>query len=234
MGFRGPRVQIPPSRLEKPSALPGFFFIGPPCFSQRRFAAYGQIPCSIATLLAVPGFTLSGRRALANAALRLMVKSRPLHCTFVTSQIRTFTIAEMPSKAKPKAKSASRTSKPPKSSTKGDWRAETLANVRRMIHEADPEIVEERKWKKPSTPLGVPVWSRDGIICTGETYKDAVKLTFARGASLKDPRGLFNSSLEGHTRRAIDIREGEVLDAGAFKALVNAAVAENRLRAKKR
>jgi len=116
----------------------------------------------------------------------------------------------------------------------GDWRTETLDEVRRMIHEADPEIVEERKWKKASQPNGVPVWSRDGIICTGETYKDAVKLTFARGASLKDPRGLFNSSLEGGTRRAIDIREGEKLNASAFKALIKAAVAENRSCAKKK
>jgi len=116
----------------------------------------------------------------------------------------------------------------------GDWRTETLDEVRRMIHEADPEIVEERKWKKASQPNGVPVWSRDGIICTGETYKDAVKLTFARGASLKDPRGLFNSSLGGGTRRAIDIHEGEKLNASAFKALIKAAVAENRSRAKKK
>jgi hypothetical protein len=109
----------------------------------------------------------------------------------------------------------------------GGWRAETLAEVRRLIHEADPDIVEECKWIKPSNPLGVPVWSHAGIVCTGEAYKQAVKLTFARGASLKDPQGLFNSSLEGNTRRAIDIREGEVLDAEAFKALIQAAVAEN-------
>ena len=109
----------------------------------------------------------------------------------------------------------------------GGWRAETLAEVRRLIHEADPDIVEECKWIKPTNPLGVPVWSHAGIVCTGETYKQVVKLTFARGASLKDPRGLFNSSLEGNTRRAIDIREGEVLDAEAFKALIQAAVAEN-------
>src|SRR6266480_4024082 len=125
----------------------------------------------------------------------------------------------MPSKAKPKAK--------PKSKSLGDWRAEILAEVRRMIHEADPDIVEERKWVKVSNPLGVPVWSHAGIVCTGETYKQVVKLTFARGASLEDPRGLFNSSLDGNTRRAIDIRESEVLDAQAFKALIQAAVAEN-------
>jgi hypothetical protein len=109
----------------------------------------------------------------------------------------------------------------------GGWRAETLAEVRRMIHEADPDIVEECKWIKPSNPLGVPVWSHAGIVCTGEAYRQAVKLTFARGASLEDPQRLFNSSLEGNTRRAIDIPEGEVLDAKAFKALIRAAVAEN-------
>jgi hypothetical protein len=109
----------------------------------------------------------------------------------------------------------------------GGWRAETLAEVRRMIHEADPDIMEECKWIKPSNPLGVPVWSHAGIVCTGEAYQQVVKLTFARGASLEDPRGLFNASLEGNTRRAIDIREGEVLDAEAFKALIQAAVAEN-------
>ncbi len=109
----------------------------------------------------------------------------------------------------------------------GGWRAETLAEVRRLIHEADPDIMEECKWIKPNNPLGVPVWSHAGIVCTGEAYNQVVKLTFARGASLEDPRGLFNSSLEGNTRRAIDIREGEVLDAEAFKALIQAAVAEN-------
>lgn len=110
----------------------------------------------------------------------------------------------------------------------GCWRAEVLAEVRRLIHEADPDILEECKWIKPSNPLiGVPVWSHAGIVCTGEAYKQVVKLTFARGASLADPLGLFNSSLDGNTRRAIDIREGEVLDTGAFKALIQSAVAEN-------
>ena len=109
----------------------------------------------------------------------------------------------------------------------GGWRAATLAEVRRLIHAADPDIVEECKWIKPSNPLGVPVWSHAGIVCTGETYKQVVKLTFARGASLADPRGLFNASLDGNTRRAIDIPEGEALDAKAFKALIQAAVAEN-------
>jgi hypothetical protein len=108
-----------------------------------------------------------------------------------------------------------------------DWRAETLAEVRRLIGQADPQIVEERKWAKPTNPAGVPVWSHAGIVCTGETYKQAVKLTFARGAFLDDPKGLFNAGLEGNLRRAIDIREGEALPAAAFKALVRAAVAEN-------
>jgi len=111
--------------------------------------------------------------------------------------------------------------------TLGDWRGEILAELRHFIHEADPDIVEECKWVKPSNPWGVPVWSHAGIVCTGETYKEVVKLTFAKGASLDDPRGLFNSSLEGNTRRAIDMRQGEELDVKAFKALIQAAVAEN-------
>ncbi len=115
----------------------------------------------------------------------------------------------------------------------GDWRGTTLAGVRSLIKEADPAVVEEVKWRKPSNPMGVPTWSHSGIICTGETYKDKIKLTFARGASLDDPKKLFNSSLDGGTRRAIDIREGEILDAEAFKTLVKAAVVENGLRAKK-
>ena len=113
----------------------------------------------------------------------------------------------------------------------GDWRGATLAQVRRLIHEADPDIVEECKWVKPSNPAGVPVWSHGGIVCTGEVYKQAVKLTFARGASVDDPRGLFNSSLEGNTRRAIDFREGDRIDEKAFKALIRAAVAANVTRA---
>ncbi|WLT31864.1 DUF1801 domain-containing protein [Geothrix sp. PMB-07] len=110
----------------------------------------------------------------------------------------------------------------------GDWRAHTLAEVRRLIHEAVPDIEEDCKWVKPTNPLGVPTWSCGGIVCTGEAYKQAVKLTFARGAALEDPSGLFNASLEGGTRRAIDLREGERLEAAAFKRLVQAAVAENR------
>ena len=108
----------------------------------------------------------------------------------------------------------------------GDWRGETLSRMRKLIKEADPDVVEEVKWVKPTNP-GTPTWSNDGIICTGETYKSVVKLTFAKGASLKDPAKLFNSSLEGNTRRAIDIHEGEKVDAGAFKALIRAAVALN-------
>jgi hypothetical protein len=110
----------------------------------------------------------------------------------------------------------------------GDWRGEMLSRVRALIKEADPEVTEEWKWR------GTPVWSHNGLICTGETYKSVVKMTFAKGASLKDPSGLFNSSLEGNTRRAIDIHEGEKVDAGAFKALVKAAVAQNGPPAKKR
>src|SRR5262252_319585 len=110
----------------------------------------------------------------------------------------------------------------------GDWRGETLARVRALIRDADPEVVEEVKWRKPSNSrLGVPVWEHDGIICTGETYKSLVKLTFAKGASLKDPSGLFNASLEGGTRRAIDFHEGDKIDEKALKALIRAAVALN-------
>ena len=117
----------------------------------------------------------------------------------------------------------------------GDWRGETLSRMRKLIKEADPDVVEELKWRKPSNSmLGIPVWSHDGIICTGETYKDKVKLTFAEGAALKDPAKLFNSSLDGNARRAIDIHEGEEIDAGAFKALIRAAVALNTSGGKER
>jgi len=168
-----------------------------------------------------------------------------------------------PRTAKPKAKGTSRASKPRTSAKPikvrkgekvavatgkpasrlidqrirdlGDWRDETLARMRALILEADPEMIEERKWRKPSNAMaGVPVWSHHGIVCTGEAYKKVVKLTFARGASIPDPSRLFNSSLEGNTRRAIDIHEGEKVDAGAFKALVKAAVAQNGPPAKKR
>ena len=108
-----------------------------------------------------------------------------------------------------------------------DWRGPVLARMRQLIREADPEIVEEVKWRKPSNPAGVPVWSRGGIICTGETYKGKVKLTFAKGAKLPDPSRLFNGSLGGNTMRAIDIGEGDEVDGDAFKALVRAAVALN-------
>lgn len=151
----------------------------------------------------------------------------------------------MPSKPKPKpkAKGASSASKPRKAATKskspmkvgapakpsspGDWRAQTLAHLRALIFEADPEMIEEQKWVKPTRPLGVPLWSHNGMVCTGEMYKQVVKLTFAYGASLPDPARLFNSSLAGGTRRAIDIPEGAKVDARAFKALVKAAVARN-------
>jgi len=156
------------------------------------------------------------------------------------------------SRAKPKVKgalrggqpSATRSKSPPRATTKAkpgvetksasrlidqpDWRDQTLARMRALIQEADPEMIEERKWRKPSNAMaGVPVWSHHGIVCTGEAYKSVVKLTFAKGASVPDPAGLFNSSLEGNTRRAIDIHEGEQVDAAAFKALVKAAVSQN-------
>ena len=110
---------------------------------------------------------------------------------------------------------------------KGDWRADTLARIRKLIEQADPEAVETVKWRKPSNPAGVPVWEHAGILCTGETYKDYVKLTFPRGASLADPAGLFNAGFGGNTRRAIDIREGDEIDEAAFKALVLEAVRFN-------
>ena len=108
----------------------------------------------------------------------------------------------------------------------GDWRGQMLAKVRTIIHRADPEIIEEWKWVKPTNP-GTPVWSHGGIVCTGETYKNAFKLTFAKGAALEDPKGLFNSSLGGNTRRAIDIHEGDKIDEAALKALIRAAAALN-------
>jgi hypothetical protein len=115
----------------------------------------------------------------------------------------------------------------------GDWRGVTLSTMRQLIHEAEPNIVEECKWVKVSNPMGVPVWTLHGIVCTGETYKAVVKLTFAKGAVLPDPQHLFNASLEGGTRRAIDIREGEVVDVEALKDLIRAAVAENSRARKK-
>jgi hypothetical protein len=116
----------------------------------------------------------------------------------------------------------------------GDWRGRTLRRMRELVKAADERIVEEVKWVKPTNPDGVPTWSLDGIICTGEVYKSTVKLTFAHGASLEDPTGLFNATLEGNTRRAIDIREGEEVDARAFKALVRSAVAHNVAKATSR
>jgi len=114
-----------------------------------------------------------------------------------------------------------------KLATLGDWRGATLARMRRLIREADPDVVEELKWRKPSNPSGVPTWSHAGIICTGELYKDKVKLTFARGAALEDPKGLFNTGFGGGTRRAIDIPEGAEIDAAAFTALIREAIAAN-------
>jgi hypothetical protein len=131
-------------------------------------------------------------------------------------------------KATKTAKSAAK--KAPKPTA--DWRSETVAHVRALIEAADPEAVEERKWVKPSNPAGVPTWSHDGILCTGETYKDKVKLTFAQGASLDDPAGVFNADDRGNTRRAIDIREGEKLNEKAFKTLIRAAAKLNAAKKK--
>ena len=114
----------------------------------------------------------------------------------------------------------------------GDWRGEMLSRLRGLVREADPEVVEEWKWAKATSP-GTPVWSHDGIICTGETYKSVVKMTFARGAALEDPSGLFNASLEGNTRRAIDLHEGDEIDEDALKALIRAAVTLNKSKAKR-
>lgn len=114
----------------------------------------------------------------------------------------------------------------------GDWRGDVIARARTLIEEADPDVVEETKWKKPSNPAGVPTWSHDGIICTGERYKTHVKFTFARGAALPDPAKLFNASLEAGTRRAIDLREGDTLNEKAFKALIRGAVALNKSKKK--
>lgn len=116
----------------------------------------------------------------------------------------------------------------------GDWRGTLLGHLRALIHEADPDVVEECMWKKPSNPAGVPVWSHGGILCTGETYKNAVKLTFAQGASLDDPASLFNSSLDGNLRRAIDFHEGDKVNEKALKALIRAAVTHNLSKDKKR
>ncbi|MGE7157647.1 DUF1801 domain-containing protein [Methylorubrum rhodesianum] len=109
----------------------------------------------------------------------------------------------------------------------GDWRGAILASIRNLIWQADPAVTEDVKWRKPSNPLGVAVWSHGGILCTGETYKDKVKLTFAQGASLPDPSGLFNAGLDGGTRRAIDLRDGDTIDEGAFKALIASAITFN-------
>jgi hypothetical protein len=134
-------------------------------------------------------------------------------------------------KSKAGSKEGGETASPPidpKIEHPGDWRAETLARIRALIQQADPDVVEEAKWRKPSNSMrGVPVWSHGGLLCTGETYKNSVKMTFARGASLPDPSSLFNSSLEGNTRRAIDIHEGTQIDEKALKALIRAAVALN-------
>ncbi|MBI4392380.1 MAG: DUF1801 domain-containing protein [Euryarchaeota archaeon] len=132
--------------------------------------------------------------------------------------------------AKPGTKLVDEATRTERTHTEGDWREATLARMRTLILEADPDMIEERKWRKPSNGMaGIPVWSHGGMVCTGEVHKNVVKLTFARGASLDDPSHLFNSSLAGGTRRAIDIQEGEKVDADAFKELVRAAVAGNAM-----
>lgn len=170
------------------------------------------------------------RRWLKKAGAELVdmdsMRGRSVKAGRVSQKARPGTKAKLPT-----AKSASRLIDE-RIRTLRDWRGETLAEVRRIIREADPDIGEECKWVKPGNPMGVPVWSHAGIVCTGEVYKAAVKLTFARGADLDDPQGLFNASLGGSTRRAIDIREGEVPDVKALTALIQAAVKEN-LRSRK-
>jgi hypothetical protein len=171
-------------------------------------------------------------------------KARPkAKSTSPASKPREVAKAKSPPKGNANAKPAPKTAAKAKSGVAkrstsprprawGDWREQTLDRMRALIREADPGVVEEVKWRKPSNAMkGVPTWSRGGLICTGETYKDKVKLTFARGASLDDPKGLLNSGLDGGTRRAIDIKENEVVDALAFKALVRAAAEANTLRA---
>jgi hypothetical protein len=130
-------------------------------------------------------------------------------------------------KAKVKGKAKAKAKTKPRSPALTDRRQDTLDRLRALILEADPDMIEERKWRKPTNPAGVPVFSHDGIVCTGESYKNAVKLTFMYGASLPDPARLFNAGLEGNMRRAIDIKEGEMVNATAFKALIKAAVARN-------
>jgi hypothetical protein len=157
------------------------------------------------------------------SAVKARKVSKPKVRAKATAKSKALAKPKVPGKAKAKAVAKTQ-------STSADWREATLNQVRKLIQQADPNIVEEPKWRKPSNGMkGVPVWSHHGIVCTGETYKSAVKLTFMNGASLPDPARLFNASLEGGTRRAIDIREGEQLDAQAFKALINVAVAHNAL-----
>lgn len=147
----------------------------------------------------------------------------------IASARKTSVTAKKASRTKASAQSTDSRAQP-----SNDWQSDTLARLRTIVHRADPDIVEEVKWRKPSNGMrGVPVWSRNGIICTGETYKTAVKMTFAKGASLKDPSRLFNSSLEGNTRRAIDFHEGEKIDEKALQELIRAAVALNTTKPKK-
>jgi len=188
-------------------------------------------------------FCAAAARARSHAGYGGMARgwfARHLTLPKVTARTQERSVANQKNKASIKKPKAEPTGKPASRLIDqrirdiGGWRGETLARMRALILEADPEMTEECKWAKPTNPLGVPVWSHAGIVCTGEAYTKVVKLTFARGASLPDPSRLFNASLEGNTRRAIDIHEGEQVDAGAFKALVKAAVARNGPAAKKR
>jgi hypothetical protein len=172
------------------------------------------------------------------AALNLAAQARAGHNGF--SQESVLKPKKKAAKSKSTARSRAATARKPAAGQStvrlrdlADWRQETLARIRALILAADPEMTEEQKWRKPSNPAGVPVWSHHGMVCTGESYKNAVKLTFAHGASLPDPKGLFNAGLEGNMRRAIDIAEGATVDPGAFKALIKAAVARNLSAAKK-
>jgi hypothetical protein len=158
------------------------------------------------------------RKKAATKTKKVAAKAKPARAKVATKSAK-----NKPIKAKAKVSSKSK-------AAGADWREATLDRMRTLIEEADPQVVEEVKWRKPSNGMrGVPVWSHHGIVCTGETYKAVVKLTFAQGASLPDPSGLFNTGFGGGTRRAIDIREGEQVDATAFKALINVAVAHNAL-----
>jgi hypothetical protein len=190
-----------PSEIREQPCRVAFSFSS--CFAQCATGVAAEASLSRISLGSIPGYSL-GRRASHNTMTKSKSDSTGANGKASPSALIDAKIAAL-----------------------GDWRGETLARVRALIREADPAVVEEVKWRKPSNPLGVPVWEHAGIICTGETYKDKVKLTFARGAALEDPAGLFNSSLDGNVRRAIDFREGDTIDEKALQALIRAAAALN-------